>query len=90
MSDPMGKGPVTIELNHTLAELLARLDVLAGRRLVYVDDVRRQPNGRWQVDLSELVGETPRRAEPIELPASAAARAVTSTSATGTLAHAAF
>lgn len=25
MSDPMGKGPVTVELNHTLAELLARL-----------------------------------------------------------------
>jgi hypothetical protein len=25
--DPMGKGPVTIELNHTLAELLARLCV---------------------------------------------------------------
>ena len=27
MSDPMGKGPVTVELNHTLAELLARLCV---------------------------------------------------------------
>ena len=25
MSDPRGLGPVTIELNHTLAELLARL-----------------------------------------------------------------
>jgi hypothetical protein len=25
--DPLGKGPVTIELNHTLAELLARLCV---------------------------------------------------------------
>ena len=25
MSDPLGKGPVTVELNHTLAELLARL-----------------------------------------------------------------
>jgi len=25
--DPMGKGPVTVELNHTLAELLARLCV---------------------------------------------------------------
>ncbi len=25
--DPMGKGPVSIELNHTLAELLARLCV---------------------------------------------------------------
>jgi hypothetical protein len=25
--DPKGKGPVTVELNHTLAELLARLCV---------------------------------------------------------------
>ena len=25
--DPQGKGPVTVELNHTLAELLARLCV---------------------------------------------------------------
>ena len=25
--DPMGMGPVTVELNHTLAELLARLCV---------------------------------------------------------------
>jgi hypothetical protein len=28
--DPLGKGPVTIELNHTLAELLARLCVELG------------------------------------------------------------
>jgi hypothetical protein len=27
LSDPRGMGPVTIELNHTLAELLARLCV---------------------------------------------------------------
>ena len=27
MSDPLGKGPVTIELNHTLAELLAKMCV---------------------------------------------------------------
>jgi pimeloyl-CoA synthetase len=25
--DPRGKGPITVELNHTLAELLARLCV---------------------------------------------------------------
>ena len=30
MSDPMGKGPVTVELNHTLAELLAKLCVELG------------------------------------------------------------
>jgi pimeloyl-CoA synthetase len=27
MSDPQGYGPVTVELNHTLAELLAKLCV---------------------------------------------------------------
>jgi len=27
MSDPLGKGPVTVERNYTLAELLARLCV---------------------------------------------------------------
>ena len=30
MSDPLGKGPITIELNHTLAELLAKLCVELG------------------------------------------------------------
>ena len=30
MSDPRGMGPVTVELNHTLAELLARLCVELG------------------------------------------------------------
>jgi pimeloyl-CoA synthetase len=30
MSDPRGMGPVTVELNHTLAELLAKLCVELG------------------------------------------------------------
>ncbi len=30
MSDPLGKGPITVELNHTLAELLAKLCVELG------------------------------------------------------------
>ena len=30
MSDPLGKGSVIVELNHTLAELLARLCVELG------------------------------------------------------------
>ena len=30
MSDPLGKGPVTVELNHTLGELLAKLCVELG------------------------------------------------------------
>ena len=28
--DPLGKGPITVELNHTLAELLAKLCVELG------------------------------------------------------------
>jgi len=35
MSDPLGKGLVTVELNHTLAELLARLCV----------EIEDEPNG---------------------------------------------
>jgi hypothetical protein len=30
MTDPLGKGPVQVELNHTLAELLAKLCVELG------------------------------------------------------------
>lgn len=30
MSDPLGKGPITVELNHTLGELLAKLCVELG------------------------------------------------------------
>ena len=52
-----------------LTELLSRFDPLAGRRLLYVDDVRRQSNGRWSVELFELAGEAPRKLEPLDLPA---------------------
>ena len=38
-------------------ELLERLDVLAGRRLVYVPEVRRQPGGAWLIERYELTGE---------------------------------
>jgi hypothetical protein len=44
-----------------VAELLGRIDVLAGRRLLYVSEVRRGPSGAWVVGLYELVGETVRR-----------------------------
>jgi serine/threonine protein kinase/Tfp pilus assembly protein PilF len=42
-------------------ELLGRLDVLAGRRLVYIDDVRRQASGSWLIERYELTGESARR-----------------------------
>jgi WD40 repeat protein/serine/threonine protein kinase/tetratricopeptide (TPR) repeat protein len=56
------------------AELLDRLDVLAGRRLVYIDDVRRQASGRWLIERCLLSGESARRVESLERPESEAAR----------------
>jgi serine/threonine protein kinase/tetratricopeptide (TPR) repeat protein len=49
-------------------ELLGQLDVLAGRRLVYVKEVRRRPNGGWLVERFELTGESPTQIESLELP----------------------
>jgi len=54
-----------------VTELLGRLDPLAGRRLVYVAEVRRQPSRRWLVERYELVGETARLLEVLDLPESA-------------------
>src|SRR5262249_32127623 len=44
-----------------LPDVLARLDVLAGRQLIYVPEVRRQPGGTWLVERYELIGESARR-----------------------------
>jgi serine/threonine protein kinase/ABC-type glycerol-3-phosphate transport system substrate-binding protein len=49
-------------------EVLGHLDVLAGRRLVYVSDVHRHASGRWLVERYELRGETARRLDPLDLP----------------------
>lgn len=49
-----------------MTELLSRLDVLAGRRLVYVAEVRRQSSGAWLIERYELMGETARRIESLE------------------------
>jgi WD40 repeat protein/tetratricopeptide (TPR) repeat protein/serine/threonine protein kinase len=56
-----------------LAEVLGRLDVLAGRRLVYVGEVR-QVGGVWLVQRFELTGESARRIASLELPREQAAR----------------
>jgi serine/threonine protein kinase/tetratricopeptide (TPR) repeat protein len=55
-------------------ELLRRLDVLAGRRLVYLGEVHRDVAGGWSAQRFHLVGETARLAEPLELPDSEDAR----------------
>jgi WD40 repeat protein/serine/threonine protein kinase len=57
-----------------VAELLGRLDVLAGRRLLYAGDVRRQASGAWLVERYELLGESARRVESLQLPPAEAAR----------------
>src|SRR5262245_8349927 len=50
-----------------MGELFGRLDVLAGRRLVYVADVRRQSSGQWIIERLELVGDSARRIESLEV-----------------------
>ena len=57
-----------------VAEILGRLDVLAGRRLIAIGDVRRQPSGGWLIERYELTGETARRLESLERPESEATR----------------
>ncbi len=49
-----------------VSELLGRLDVLLGRKLIYVGEVRRQPTARWLVERYELLGESARRLESLE------------------------
>ncbi len=61
-------------LSAGLVEVLAKLDVFAGRRLVYVGDVRRLGSGGWLIERYLLVGDVPRRVEPLELPEAASDR----------------
>jgi WD40 repeat protein/serine/threonine protein kinase len=72
------QGDFYARLGETLlagvAELLGRIDLLGGRRLLYVGDVRRQASGAWLVERFELIGESPRRVESLVLPAAEAAR----------------
>jgi serine/threonine protein kinase len=55
------------------AELFAKLDVLAGRRLLYVGDIR-QAGGVWLIERFLLTGESPQRIATLELPRSEASR----------------
>ena len=52
------------------SELLGRLDILAGRRLIAVTDVRRLGSGDWLVERYELAGRDPRPLESLETPES--------------------
>jgi serine/threonine protein kinase len=55
------------------AEVLGRLDVLAGRRLIHVGEVR-QVGGVWVVMRYELLGENARQIASLELPREEASR----------------
>jgi len=55
------------------AEVLGRVDLLAGRRLVYVDAVR-LAGGLWLVERTELIGERGRKLPALELPRESADR----------------
>jgi serine/threonine protein kinase len=59
------------------AELLARLDALAGRRLIYVREVSRHPSGSWLVERYDLTGEAHRRLDPAEVKGPDAGRSPT-------------
>ncbi len=56
-------------LRTGLTELFGRLDVLAGRQLVYVSEVRQTAAGGWQVDCFELLGLEPQPRPPLQIPA---------------------
>jgi tetratricopeptide (TPR) repeat protein/serine/threonine protein kinase len=55
------------------AELWSRIDVLAGRRLVHIGEVR-QVAGAWLVERFELCGETARRVESLHFSFEAGSR----------------
>ncbi len=48
------------------AEVYGKLDVLAGRRLLYLADVRRHASGRWLIERYNLTGEAAQRLPPLE------------------------
>jgi hypothetical protein len=53
-----------------IADALGRLDVLAGRKLVYFAEVRQLKFGDWLIERDELMGEIPKRLEPLTWPRS--------------------
>jgi eukaryotic-like serine/threonine-protein kinase len=55
-----------------MTQLLGRLDVLAGRRLLFLAELRQPSGSRWLVDRFELRGEAAQRIESLDLPASGA------------------
>src|SRR5258707_320129 len=58
----------------TVVAYVDRVDVLAGRQLLYIGDVRKLTADRWLIDRYELRGEAVRRLEALDLPESEVTR----------------
>jgi serine/threonine protein kinase/tetratricopeptide (TPR) repeat protein len=67
MGDPDEYRRIGRALLAGAGELLARVDFLAGRRMIFIEDVRRRADGGWLIERFELIGEAPRRIESIAL-----------------------
>jgi hypothetical protein len=57
-----------------LTELLGRVDILAGRQLIYVAEVECLDPGNWWVERYALHGEVAQRLESLQVPTAGAAR----------------
>ncbi len=57
-----------------ISELLSKLDVLGGRRLIFVEEVRLQKSGHYLIERHKLAGESAKRIESLERPGSEAAK----------------
>lgn len=56
-----------------MAELLGRIDLLAGRRLLYAAEVSQSGTGKWRVQRYDLCGDV-RLLDPLDVPLAEAAR----------------
>ena len=55
-----------------VSELLSRFDVLAGRRLLFIEEIKLLPSDERQIESYDLTGESPRRLAATVVPASSA------------------
>jgi len=52
-----------------VAELLEKIDFLAGHQLIYIGEVKKLQSGSWSVERYELIGENAKRIVSLEIPA---------------------
>ena len=56
-----------------MEELLQKIDVLAGRDLLFIGDVKRKNSGQWSIERYSLSADTAWRLDPLEVESDAAA-----------------